>query len=157
MRPALPPRAAGLPVEVLTAALLDSLVFSAYPDAGPALAALRADGWALVVVSNWDASLHERLVETGLAPLVDGAVASAELGVAKPDPAIFAHALELVGAAADASWHVGDTPDVDVAGARAAGLRPVLVARAGRPGNARGVPVLEDLGALPRLLRDARP
>ena len=47
----------------------------------------------LVVVSNWDVSLHERLAETGLAPLVDGAVASAEVGAAKPDRAIFAHAL----------------------------------------------------------------
>ena len=64
----------------LTAALLDALAFSAYPDAAPALRALRAAGCALVVVSNWDVSLHERLAETGLAPLVDGAVASAELG-----------------------------------------------------------------------------
>ena len=53
-----------------------------------------------MVVSNWDVSLHERLAETGLAPLVDGAVASAELGAAKPDPAIFARGLELAGAAA---------------------------------------------------------
>ena len=37
-------------------------------------------GCRLVVVSNWDDSLHERLAETGLAPLVDGAVASAEVG-----------------------------------------------------------------------------
>ena len=56
-------------------------------------------GIRLVVVSNWDVSLHERLAETGLAPLLDGAVASAELGAAKPDPAIFARGLELAGAA----------------------------------------------------------
>ena len=81
----------------LTDALLAALRFRAYPDAAPALRELRALGLRLVVVSNWDASLHERLHETGLAPLVDGAVASAELGHAKPDRAIFEHALELAG------------------------------------------------------------
>ena len=58
---------------------------------------LRRRGIRLVVVSNWDVSLHERLAETGLAPLLDGAVASAELGAAKPDPAIFARGLEIAG------------------------------------------------------------
>ena len=61
MRPALPPPAAGAPGAELTAALLDALAFTAYPDAAPALRALRAAGCALVVVSNWDVSLHERL------------------------------------------------------------------------------------------------
>jgi putative hydrolase of the HAD superfamily len=155
MRPALPPTAATLPSHVLTAALLDALEFTPFPDVPPALAALRARGVGLVVVSNWDVSLHERLAETGLRALVDGAVASAELGVAKPDPAIFHHALALVGADAAASWHVGDTPDVDVAGARAAGLHPVLVARDGDPAAAldvSDVPVVRDLGALAGLI-----
>jgi putative hydrolase of the HAD superfamily len=155
MRPALPPAAAELPLDVLCAALLDALVFVAYPDAAPALAALRADGVALVVVSNWDASLHDRLAETGLAPLLDGAVASAELGVAKPDPAIFVHALALAGAAPGDSWHVGDTPEADVAGAAHAGLRPVLVARDGAVAAPPGVPVLADLRPLPALVRAA--
>ena len=157
MRPALGPAAAALPPAALTEVLLDALVFVAYPDAAPALAALRADGYALVVVSNWDASLPERLAETGLAPLVDAAVASAVLGVAKPERAIFDHALALVGARAGASWHVGDTWHVDVTGARAAGLRPVLVARegeAGAPGGRRRrrTPVLADLRGLPGLI-----
>jgi putative hydrolase of the HAD superfamily len=126
MRPAL-----GIDDGDLTGALLASLRFSAYPDAAPALRELRALGLRLVVVSNWDVSLHERLAETGLAPLVDGAVASAELGAAKPDPAIFARALELAGVPADAALHVGDSPREDVEGARAAGLRAVLLARDG--------------------------
>jgi putative hydrolase of the HAD superfamily len=119
------------PDEALIAALLDALHFFAYPDAAPALETLRAAGIRTIVVSNWDHSLHERLRETGLAPLVDGALASAEVGAAKPDGAIFAAALELAGAAADEAWHVGDTPEADVEGALAAGLRPVLIARAG--------------------------
>jgi putative hydrolase of the HAD superfamily len=115
--------------DVVFDALMDALRFHAYPDSAPALRELRARGIRIVVVSNWDWSLHERLQETGLAELVDGAIASAELGSAKPDGRIFAAALELAGTRADETWHVGDTPAADVEGARAAGIRPILIAR----------------------------
>ncbi len=161
MRPALPPAAAGAPTAVLTAALLDALAFSAYPDAPPALRALRAAGHALVVVSNWDFSLHERLEEAGLAQLVDASVASAELGAAKPERAIFEHALGLAGVRAERAWHVGDDLRDDVEGARAAGIRAVLLARGGpRPGGpprTAGVPVLRSLDELPVLVARADP
>ena len=135
-----------LGLDVPVGALLDSLRFFAYPDAAPALRELRAAGLRTVVVSNWDHSLHERLHETGLAPLLDGALASAEVGAAKPDRAIFAAALELAGTG-DA-WHVGDTVEADVAGARAAGLRPVLIARDGDAVAPPGVPLIETLDGL---------
>jgi putative hydrolase of the HAD superfamily len=115
--------------DVVFDALMDALRFHAYPDSAPALRELRARGIRIVVVSNWDWSLHERLQETGLAELVDGAIASAELGSAKPDGRIFAAALELAGTRAYETWHVGDTPAADVEGARAAGIRPILIAR----------------------------
>jgi putative hydrolase of the HAD superfamily len=150
MRPALPPPARDAPVELLTEALLGSLRFSAYPDAAPALRRLRAAGARLVVVSNWDASLHERLAETGLAPLVDGAIASAEAGAAKPDPAIFARALALAGVQAGEAWHAGDSVEADVAGARAAGIAPVLVDRDGSASAPEGVPVVRSLADLAR-------
>jgi putative hydrolase of the HAD superfamily len=133
----------------LTDALLAALRFRAYPDAAPALRELRSRGVTLVVVSNWDHSLHERLEETGLAPLVDGAVASAELGHAKPERAIFEHALALAGADPAGALHAGDSPDEDVGGALAAGLRAVLVARDGGPPAATGVPVIRSLAELP--------
>jgi putative hydrolase of the HAD superfamily len=148
MRPALNVSA---PTGVLTAALLASLRFHAFPDAPPALRALRALGLRIVVVSNWDHSLHERLMETGLAALVDGAVASAEIGAAKPDRAIFDRALEVAGAPADAALHAGDSPEADAAGALAAGLRAVLVARDGLPPGPPGVPVIASLAELPDL------
>jgi putative hydrolase of the HAD superfamily len=159
MRPALPPSLAAVSGAELTAALLEALAFAAYPDGPPALRALRAAGCALVVVSNWDCSLHERLAETGLAALVDGAVASAELGAAKPDRAIFERALELAGVPRGRAWHVGDSLREDVEGARAAGIRAVLLARArdaSRPAPPAGVPVLRSLAGLPALVaRDA--
>ncbi len=145
MRPAL-----GLDAPV--AALLDALAFSAYPDSAPALRALRAAGFRLVVVSNWDASLHERLEESGLAPLLDGAVASAELGAAKPDGAIFDRALALAGVERDRAWHVGDSVEADVEGALAAGIRPVLIARDGAADPPAGVPLIRRLDELPALV-----
>jgi putative hydrolase of the HAD superfamily len=135
-----------LGVEVPVDVLLDALRFFAYPDVARALRELREAGLKLVVVSNWDHSLHERLQETGLAPLLDGAVASAEVGSAKPDGAIFAAALELAGTG-DA-WHVGDTVEADVEGALNAGLRPVLIARGATPAAPDGVPVIDSLGGL---------
>jgi putative hydrolase of the HAD superfamily len=148
MRPAL-----GIEADAaaLTDALLAALRFRAYPDAAPALRALRSRGLSVVVVSNWDHSLHERLAETGLAALVDGAVASAELGHAKPERAIFDHALALAGADAGSAIHAGDTPEEDVAGALAAGLRAVLVARDGPLPAPAGVPVIRSLAELPAL------
>ena len=135
----------------LTEALLAALRFHAYPDAAPALTTLRSRGLRIVVVSNWDHSLHERLEQTGLAPLVDGAVASAELGHAKPDREIFEHALGLAGVGPEAALHAGDSPREDVAGALAAGLRAVLVARGGGRPPVAEVPVIASLAELPPL------
>ncbi|HEX3667973.1 MAG TPA: HAD-IA family hydrolase, partial [Acidimicrobiia bacterium] len=52
---------------------------------------------------------------------------STVVGVAKPDPRIFELALEALAVPATRAIHVGDTPGADVDGARAAGVRPVLV------------------------------
>ncbi|MBA3327423.1 MAG: hydrolase, partial [Solirubrobacterales bacterium] len=98
LRRALPGAARGIGHAELRDALLGALRFRAYPEVPGALADLRARGHALVVVSNWDVSLHETLERTGLRALVDGAVSSAEAGAAKPAPAIFARALALADA-----------------------------------------------------------
>jgi putative hydrolase of the HAD superfamily len=148
--------AAALPeharVEDLGVALLASLRFRPYPEVPATLAALRAAGLRLVVVSNWDVSLHEALARTGIAPLVDGAISSAEAGAAKPATAVFERALALAGHVAPAAAvHVGDDVAADVAGARAAGIAPVLVVRGGGAHSA-GVPTLTDLTGLPALL-----
>jgi putative hydrolase of the HAD superfamily len=129
---ALPPAAAALGDDELLAALMASLSFRPYPEVRGVLRALRAAGARLVVVSNWDVSLHDMLDRTGLSPLVDGAVSSAELGAAKPDAAIFQHALELAGGVAPGdALHAGDSVEADVEGALGAGLGAVLVARHG--------------------------
>jgi putative hydrolase of the HAD superfamily len=137
-----------LPVADVEDAMLAAIRFRPYPEVPGVLAALRDRGVARVVVSNWDVSLHDVLERTRLRPLVDAVVTSAEFGAAKPDPAIFARALELAGgvAAADAV-HAGDDVAADVEGARAAGIAPVLVVRDGAapPPGVRAVPSLEAL------------
>jgi putative hydrolase of the HAD superfamily len=136
MREELPPEASVVPIEELTEALLDSITFRVFPDVGFALGAARTHGTRLVVVSNWDVSLHDVLARVGLAPLLDGVVTSAEHGSRKPDPSIFASALEIAGVPASKAVHVGDSLEEDVAGARAALIEPVLIRRDGSPGPA---------------------
>lgn len=143
------PALGGAPLDAVRGALLDALRFVPYPDVVPALGALRQAGLRLVVVSNWDVSLHEALARTGLDVLVDGAVASAEVGAAKPDPAPVRRGLELAGVDAADAWLVGDTPDADVGAARAAGVRPVLVDRDGTAGPVdAGVTTIASLAEL---------
>lgn len=142
----------GVPTGMVLGVLLDAIRFEPYPEAAGVLEELRAAGLRLVVASNWDVSLHEVLARTGLAPLLDGAVSSAEVGAAKPDPRPFLRALALVGESDPAAaWHVGDRVDEDVEGARRAGLVPVLVARDGELAPA-GVRAIASLAGLPALL-----
>ena len=122
------------PAGDLVDVLLASLRFRLYPDVLPALDDYRARALRTVVVSNWDVSLHAVLRKLSVTAMVDGIVTSAEAGARKPAPAIFELALELAGVSARDAVHVGDSLGEDVAGARAAGIEPVLVSRSGAPG-----------------------
>jgi len=151
LRSALP--AAGLELELdpLVEALLASLHFTAFADARPALEAARTRGQRLVVVSNWDVSLHGVLRALELEPLLDGIVTSAGAGARKPARAIFEQALVLAGGRPGEAIHVGDSLDEDIAGARAAGIEPVLIRRDGGAGVAgvRTISTLVDLVDVP--------
>lgn len=104
------------------------------PWAADGLAAIAETGVPIVIVSNADGTVAELLTATGLLQVgpgpgveVAGVIDSGAVGVAKPDPAIFALALELAGTTPDRAVHVGDAYQYDVRGARAAGVHPVLV------------------------------
>jgi HAD superfamily hydrolase (TIGR01509 family) len=109
---------AGLDVDEFVAPYIDALRFEPLPGAVAAVERLRAHGLALAVVSNWDETLPERLDVFGIGTIVS----SAEVGVPKPDPAIFRLALDLLGVPAERALHVGDSA-ADEQGARAAGMR----------------------------------
>jgi putative hydrolase of the HAD superfamily len=100
-------------------------------EVAPGLRRLRALGLRLAVVSNSNGTLRVKMDRLGLAPLVDVMFDSHEEHVEKPDPRFFRIALERSGADPAATIHVGDLYHVDVAGARAAGLRAVLFDPAG--------------------------
>jgi putative hydrolase of the HAD superfamily len=155
LRAQLPPRAVeGLSLEQLSAAMLESLRFNAFPDVPAALARLRARGLTLVVVSNWDISLPAVLRAVGLEGMIDGVVTSAAVGHPKPAPEIFTAALALAGCAPERAVQVGDSLDQDIHGALAAGISAVLLRRddaeSGKPPP--GVPSVSSLAQLPPLL-----
>jgi len=153
LRAALPPAAAALGDEEVRAAMLGALRFEAFPEVAGALGDLRAGGHPLVVVSNWDVSLHEVLEATGLAPLVDATLTSAEEGVAKPAPEVFHRALARAGRTPGEAVHAGDSLETDVAGAARAGIAAVLVDRDGGCEPPPGVPRVASLAQLPALVR----
>lgn len=106
----------------------------ALPWAAEGLAAIAATGVPIVIVSNADGTVADvlgsiELLQVGPGPGVEVAaiIDSGVVGVAKPDPEIFRHALEAAGTTADRAIHVGDAYQYDVLGARAAGVHPVLV------------------------------
>ena len=156
LQAALPAGARRLELDHVLEALLASLRFTAFADVRPALQDARARGQRLVVVSNWDVSLHDVLRALGLEPLLDAILTSAEAGVRKPAPAIFEQALALAAAGTPEAIepgeaiHVGDSLEEDVAGARAAGIEPVLVRRDGGAPVA-GVRMIESLSELESL------
>jgi putative hydrolase of the HAD superfamily len=150
---ALPPRAAqALSPRQLTAAMLGALRFSVYPDALATLPLLRARGIGLVVVSNWDISLAPTLRALGLGGMLDAIVTSAQVGTAKPAPEVFHAALRLIGVSPREAVHVGDDPQLDVVGANAAGVIPVLLRRQPRAQAPAGVATISSLAELPELV-----
>jgi HAD superfamily hydrolase (TIGR01662 family) len=122
--------------------------FSLYEDALPVLEELRAHGLKLGVVSNGERDLDEFVSHHGLE--VDVAVGSKSHGVRKPDPSIFEAALAALGVAPAEAAMVGDSPEDDVEGARALGMRALLLDRDQRyPDVPERIP---DLFALPAAL-----
>lgn len=133
-----------LGVPITAQDLVESVRFDPFADAEPALRDLRARGLTLVVVSNWDISLNGVLEGCGLAPLLDAAISSAEAGSRKPHPGIFATALELAGCEATEALHVGDTEEEDCEGARAAGIRALLIDREEGAGDISSLAQIEE-------------
>lgn len=97
----------------------------------PSLARFRAAGLRLAVVSNANGTVQRLFERLDLARFFDAIVDSQIEGIEKPDPRLFRIALERVGGGAGEALHVGDMYHVDVVGARAAGLRVVLVDEGG--------------------------
>ena len=134
----------------IAANFLDPSSFVVHADAPPALEALLERGARLGVVSNWSDRLPALLEGLGLARSFEVVVASASFGRSKPDPAIFLEALRRLGVRPQDAWHVGDHPVADLAGARRAGLRALLLDRSrAHPVAGPDSPVIGSLEEVP--------
>jgi putative hydrolase of the HAD superfamily len=120
-----------------------------------ALARLKSAGLLLGVVSNSEGRVAEALEAAELRQYFDVVIDSGLIGIEKPDPRIFHAALEALGVGADEALYVGDLYDVDVVGARAAGIEAILLgaAPAAAP-ECRTTTTIEDL--VERVLSDRR-
>lgn len=126
----------GVPAHVMVEAYreadhVQSLWDDPLPGAAECLARLREAGILLGVVSNSDGRIAEVLGRAGLAEFLDVIVDSTVVGVYKPDPAIFDHALGPLGLEPADTWYLGDTVAYDAAAADAAGLVSWVIDHAG--------------------------
>lgn len=126
--------------------------FSIFPDVTEALARLRSAGYRLAICSNWSWDLPLICERLNLAQYFDQIIVSARVGYAKPHPVIFQHALAAMQARPAAAIHVGDNPIADVGGALRAGIRPVLLDRAGENAGVEAPYRVRDLRQLLDLL-----
>lgn len=112
--------------------------------------------YALGVITNGnDAIQRRKFGYLGLEDYFSVFVSSERAGCFKPEPAIFELALAEAGVAAGEAVFVGDTPSVDIAGARAAGMRPVWLSQAGAflgPGDPLPDATIRHFGELPGVL-----
>jgi len=102
-----------------------------FDDVRPALERLTQRGLKLGVISNWDERLRPLLHVMGLAHFFSVIVISCEFGCAKPSPAIFQRAAELLELPARSVLHVGDSRKDDLQGAQVVGMAGLVVQRNG--------------------------
>ena len=122
--------------------------FELYDDVPDALAALRAAGLRIGLVSNSARDVHDFARHHGLD--VDAGISSFHHGWTKPHASIFRAVLDLLAVEPAEAVMVGDTIDDDIEGARAIGMRAVLLDREGRYPDVDGR--LDDLRELPAAL-----
>jgi len=98
-----------------------------HEDTPEVLAALRARGLQLAVVSNADGRIAGALAASGLDQYFTAVIDSHVVGVEKPDPRIFRFALDACGVDPAEALFVGDIYEIDIRGARNAGMDAVLI------------------------------
>ena len=122
-----------------------------FPDVARVLQLLRSARYKLAVISNWQCGLAHFCAELGIAGELDHIIASAEVGIAKPDPGIFMETCRRLGVGRDRVLHVGDSVVDDIEGARNSGMRAVLIQR-GNLEALQGIVSISSLDSLPELL-----
>ena len=135
----------------LREAFVGASAWQVFDDVRPVLRDLEADGVRMGVVSNWDSRLPAVLETLGLSRYFETIGVSHLEQVEKPDPDLFRRVLARLHTEPRQALHVGDDPELDREGARAAGADCLLVDRRGRLDGMPGV--VSDLRSLPQLSR----
>jgi putative hydrolase of the HAD superfamily len=126
--------------------------FSLYDDVAETLRQLQARDVRVGLISNANRSLDTFQSHFALHGLIAGWVSSSDHGYMKPHPSIFHAALALLDVTADEAVMVGDSLAHDVRGAEQAGMRGILLDRAGTVPVSSEVTVIRSLADLPALL-----
>ncbi len=100
-----------------------------YPDVLPALKRLQQFGIPLGILSNFDSRLYAVLEALALADFFESVTISTEVGAAKPDPRVFAIALQKHNCLPSGAWHIGDSFEEDYQAAKAVGMRGIWLRR----------------------------
>ena len=123
-----------------------------YPETLETLETLKAQDVIVGVISNFDSRLLGLLNGLGIAQFFDSVVVSTQVGAAKPQAGIFTHALAQHGLTPEQAMHVGDSYEMDIEGARGAGLTPVLIDRRAELSKSDDYLSVSSLLELPALL-----
>lgn len=97
-----------------------------HPEASALLEELGRRGFVLGAISDWEDTLPDVLMELDLLQYFSALSISACVGVTKPDPLLFEDALDQLNLPPESCLHIGDWYELDVAGARAAGMQALL-------------------------------
>jgi HAD superfamily hydrolase (TIGR01509 family) len=121
-----------------------------HDDVTATLATLRERGYRLGVIANQPSQVRAAMQRDGLVAFFETWGVSDDLGLHKPDPALFVRTLELAGVAPQRAAMVGDRLDYDMYPAKAAGMRTIWVLR----GEAPDDPTDEQLAVPDAWVRD---
>ena len=140
------------PIEVLAEVAQRRISFNPYPESEDVLSRLKEMGAKLYAVSNWDIEHVKVLDDLGWSGYLDDVIASAVVGVEKPEGEIFEEALRIANVSRDMAVHVGNDPITDIEGASRTGIDTVLVDRRGTIDAPQATFVLPDLNDLPGIV-----
>jgi putative hydrolase of the HAD superfamily len=110
----------------------DSRGWMLFPETVEVLMSLKQRAVLLGVISNFDSRVYSVMRDLGIREFFDSVTISSETGYAKPDPRIFAAAVRALACPVETVLMVGDSLHDDVLAAQQAGLKAVLIDRAGR-------------------------
>lgn len=123
-----------------------------FPETVDVLSDLKSRGYKLGVISNFDSRVYDVMKRLGIHGYFDTFVISSEAGYAKPSRGIFSIALEHAGVGSGQCIHIGDDLQNDFHGARALGIRALLLDREGEHLSAEHMERIENLTEINKYL-----